>query len=711
MAKQLTLEDAWKAKNEITDEQLKTVQKIYSDLAKQMADEAEKYKSKKTPSSSLQAAQAKELEKMLNKASAKVAEEINTGAKSAITNASKSVIESNVNWMASLGFPKSALDSTFVHVPENIVQNIASGKIYKSGWSLSKAIWGDKESTMQQAYEIVAKGRGANQSTYEIAKNLEQFVSPQKRKDWNLKFEQVDKVTGEKKKYTLYPKKVDYSAQRLTRTLTQHSYQQSIAAVTKDNPFVQKIRWRSTGSRVCDICKARDGKLYDKDKVPLDHPNGMCILEPVIDDNIEDRLFAWVKGGNDPGIDKYASVLGYKSKAPVFNEFQKKYLTSHGYSYDNMPKTFSEFSHKLTESEKDEILAYMGTDWSNPHPYQVIQEFYEKNLKKVNATSVDVVKQSVSKVIQKQIKTKKIKVPEFTAQQKKYLSKYGYTADNIPSYSDWAASCSFSDFDSLCNLASKKGLSLQDYYTQYIGKVKYKYKETLDVKVPVASGEKIPFDKNLWLDTIQKQTERKMLEKEAEWMKQLSDEAKSGIRLYSGSSFETMNEYLRYKGRGLPEKEAISKSGISEYVLQSVKDAINGLNKVTLDEDYVLRRGASIGDIAGLIPGNYKKNKEFLRSKTVDELNDMLAGSVVIYDSFTSTSSIWDRGFSGELETVFYAPQGTHASSIMSISQFGTGEGETLLNAGTKGKIVKIEKSDGHSGSSIRMYVQILVDN
>ena len=89
----------------------------------------------------------------------------------------------------------------------------------------------------------------------------------------------------------------------------------------------------------------------------------------------------------------------------------------------------------------------------------------------------------------------------------------------------------------------------------------------------------------------------------------------------------------------------------------------------------------------------------------------MLAGSVVSYDSFTSTSSIWDRGFSGEVETVFYAPQGTHASSIMSISQYGTGEGETLLNAGTKGKIIKIEKSDGHFSSDIRMYVQILVDN
>ena len=35
--------------------------------------------------------------------------------------------------------------------------------------------------------------------------------------------------------------KVDYNAQRLARTLVQHSYQQSVIAVTKDNPFVTEV--------------------------------------------------------------------------------------------------------------------------------------------------------------------------------------------------------------------------------------------------------------------------------------------------------------------------------------------------------------------------------------------------------------------------------------------------------------------------------------
>ena len=57
---------------------------------------------------------------------------------------------------------------------------------------------------------------------------------------------------------------------------------------------------------------------------------------------------------------------------------------------------------------------------------------------------------------------------------------------------------------------------------------------------------------------------------------------------------------------------------------------------------------------------------------------------------------------------VLYAPGNTAASSIMGISQFGTGEGETLLNADTTIKILKVEESDGHKNSKIRVFAEIL---
>lgn len=93
---------------------------------------------------------------------------------------------------------------------------------------------------------------------------------------------------------------------------------------------------------------------------------------------------------------------------------------------------------------------------------------------------------------------------------------------------------------------------------------------------------------------------------------------------------------------------------------------------------------------------------------SVEDLNTLFEGSVVKYAGFTSTSSIWDRGFSGVVEMVLYAPENTLASSIMGISQFGKGEGETLLNADTIIKILKVEESDGHKASRIRVFAEIL---
>ena len=108
------------------------------------------------------------------------------------------------------------------------------------------------------------------------------------------------------------------------------------------------------------------------------------------------------------------------------------------------------------------------------------------------------------------------------------------------------------------------------------------------------------------------------------------------------------------------------------------------------------------------MPGKFTVNYNKLQGMSAEELNAMFEGSVVKYSGFTSTSSIYDRGFSGDVEMLFYAPENTAASSIMGISIHGTREGETLLNADTTIKIHKIEESDGHKKSKIRVFAEIL---
>lgn len=675
----LIFKNAEDAKEAIMVSQKKEIAQLYEDWADEIGERAKFYSHKSTASAPLSERYYRELQKQLRTTSQEVSNEIYKKIKTNIYTVSDAVVKDNIDWLKSFGFSVDGLNAAFSFVPNQTVQRLITGQIYEGGWNLSSRIWGDNEQTLKDIYQVMAKGLAENKPIYDIAKDLEKYVRPSANLPWNLRMEDGKKI---------YKKQVDYNAQRLARTLVQHGYQQSFIATTQKNPFITQYRWIANGSRVCELCQARDGQLYDKDKLPMDHPNGMCVMEPVIVDDITDQLADWFNSpdGTYPEIDEFAGNFGYEasktgtvkdfidkygmsSKSPnawfnsltpiqkadakalkdesgltwnkwyeqnvyngdgsnlsgkkvlAFSKDQEKYLKPYGFSVDNMPTSFNDWSHKVSNEQATQILNLMGTDWSDPHPYQQLMKWYDANLTSQNFVTTTA----------KAAKTAAVK-----------------TSKGIPEYGSW-------------------------------------------------------------IDIIRNQTESQMLAKEQTWMDLISEAGKQGIKRYSGSSYEEMNTYLRYLQAGLSEADAISRSGISSSQLSSVKAAIRGLNKVKLDDDYVLRRGTTLGDIAGaFMTGDYSANKRTLYNMSVDELNNMFAGAVGQYGAFTSTSSLWDRGFSGDVEVVFYAPKGTSASSIMSISNFGTGEGETLLNAGTTVRCIKIESSDGHKGSGIRVFMEIL---
>ena len=464
----------------------------------------------------------------------------------------------------------------------------------------------------------MAAGVAANKSAYEIAKDLEQYVNPNAKKEWDWS-----------KVYPGTTKKVDYNAQRLARTMVSHAYQQSLLATTKHNPFVTGYRWRSAHvSRTCELCNERDGQVYSADDLPLDHPNGMCTFLVELSGSltdVADRLGNWVNGAEDPELDNwYKSMNLPKSQtAPQFNDLQKKWLEAYGFSPTNLPKNFSEWSHSVEPDQLSSLMSELGI-WGKAHPYQELNKWYEANL----------------------LKTK-----------------------NFPKVSD---------------------------------PIKKKIKPA---PKPPSTGTP-PLSK--WIAGVRKNTESQMLKMEESSLGSLMDEQLKAIKRYTGSSYEEMNGYLRNLGRGMTKEQAKSRSGISDSQIDSMYTAIKALDSIKTTEPLFLRRGSSLGDLAGLLPGDYSDNKSLLRSMSIEEINEMLQGAVGTYQGFTSTSSLYERGFNGELETIFYAPPGTSASSIMSISRYGTGEGETLLNAGTQVRVISIEKSDGHKGSRYRAYLEII---
>lgn len=308
----LIFKDAEKVRNAIMASQKKEIAKLYEDWADEIGERAKYYSHKSTASAPVFERYYKELQKQLRATSQKVSNEIYKKIKSNIYTVADAVVSDNVKWLESFGFSSDGLNAAFSYVPDEIVRNLVTGQIYESGWSLSSRIWSDNEQTLKDIYQVVAKGLAENKPIYEIAKDLESYVRPSAKLPWNLRMADGKKI---------YKKQVDYNAQRLARTLVQHGYQQSFIATTQKNPFITEYIWRSNGSRVCDLCKARDGVHYKKTELPMDHPNGMCTIEPVVADNMVDQLADWFNSpdGTYPEIDEFAGNFGYEGIATNSN--------------------------------------------------------------------------------------------------------------------------------------------------------------------------------------------------------------------------------------------------------------------------------------------------------------------------------------------------------------------------------------------------------
>ena len=379
----LIFKDAEAAKAAIMASQQKEIAKLYEDWADEIGERAKYYSHKSTASAPVSERYYRELQKQLRQTSQEVSNEIYKKIKSNIYTVADAVVSDNVKWLESFGFSSAGLNAAFSYVPHEIVQNLVTGQIYDSGWSLSSRIWGDNEQTLKDIYQVMAKGLAENKPIYEIAKDLESYVRPSAKLPWNLRMADGKKI---------YKKQVDYNAQRLARTLVQHGYQQSFIATTQKNPFITEYIWRSNGSRVCDLCKARDGVHYKKTELPMDHPNGMCTMEPVVVDDMVDQLADWFNSpdGTYPEIDEFAKNFGYIPNNKVASTTSDSYAGHLAYS---VAKQFTEkfgmtpniSSISTDENDFTELLsgayAYVkpedGSLHINPNVFKDEKTFYE----------------------------------------------------------------------------------------------------------------------------------------------------------------------------------------------------------------------------------------------------------------------------------------------------------------------------------------------
>lgn len=298
----LTLKGAESARNAITKKQQKEIRRLYRNVAKEIANEAKSLKGKTNISSIMRTQYLQTLEKQVTAEVSKVSAELHKITQSGMKGVAEATTEETLEWLSKLGFQTKGLLS---NVPANVVRNIATGQVYTTGWSLSQRIWGIEQKTLQDIHTVIAKGVAKNASVYEIAKDLEKYVDPNAAKKWDWN-----------KVYPGTSRKIDYNAQRLARTLTQHAFQQATKECNDPNPFVDGYIWHSAmiHGRTCSTCMDRDGQFFTKEEVPMDHPQGLCTILPHVGRDlsfIANQIADWTEApeGTYPDIDQFWEYL------------------------------------------------------------------------------------------------------------------------------------------------------------------------------------------------------------------------------------------------------------------------------------------------------------------------------------------------------------------------------------------------------------------
>lgn len=298
---------------EITYSQEKELRGLYEEIARELENSLKQHSSK-----TLTYRWLKDYSKTLRRESKTLHQTIEKKISASILQTAMAVAEAERKF-----YTKAcpALSERFSHVFSNIPVQVAaelmSGGIYRDFSGLSERIWQYEKQFNRDIQTIISRGILAQKDAYDLAKDLEIYLRPEARKPWDWG-----------KVYPGVHRQVDYNAQRLARTAVTHAYQLSLERATQENPFVEGYRWHSSnGGRVCPLCRRRDGRIYEKGNLPLDHPNGMCVVTAEISKSYEEigrELGDWVAGKNqDPALDRWLNSSLEKEQGKYFADIKR----------------------------------------------------------------------------------------------------------------------------------------------------------------------------------------------------------------------------------------------------------------------------------------------------------------------------------------------------------------------------------------------------
>ncbi|MGO3751204.1 MAG: hypothetical protein ACTJGH_00385 [Peptoniphilaceae bacterium] len=287
-------------KAKLNIEQTKEIKKVYEETIKNIAKDIEKGGHKPLTERWL-----KDYHKELKSYVKHLDKELNKTVKDGILKGSQLGIDMNGKITDEI-FKVVGIDtgnhfsSMFSSIQDNVITDIISGNLYKDKKTLSNRIWNFTNQNGKDIQSIITEGIAQKRSAIDLASDLEQFIKPPAKRLTNW---------GRVYKFAK-TREVDYNAMRLARTSINHAYQNATIQGSQNNPFIEGIKWESAliHGRTCQLCIDRDGKIFKKDEVPLDHPNGLCTMIPYVSKDLEeigDEIREWINGKENKKLDNW----------------------------------------------------------------------------------------------------------------------------------------------------------------------------------------------------------------------------------------------------------------------------------------------------------------------------------------------------------------------------------------------------------------------
>lgn len=163
----------------------------------------------------------------------------------------------------------------------NIVEQMIKGEVYKDGVGLDSRLWSATNASGRKIEDVIISCLARGISSAEASKIISQFAKSGHH-TWDKN--KIREKLGDKYANKYGTGGLDYEALRLMRTINTHMAQLTVMNSDTVNPYNKFVKYHTghAGSRTCSICRDRDGKIFPIHDAPLDHPNGLCWLSPVM---------------------------------------------------------------------------------------------------------------------------------------------------------------------------------------------------------------------------------------------------------------------------------------------------------------------------------------------------------------------------------------------------------------------------------------------